>query len=408
MRILEHSGPVQLPPKRTPERSDAPFGKRFETRYDYRPWLIETFVSLPHDGASLRAANWQYLGKTADRGRQDRRHQAIAERKAIFLYELAKDWQSRLRVAPATPLPVELLGPADDLNGPSWAAVEFSGASWGDARLSQRLVKIAGLQAEKPKSSFPAAAHSDRAQINGHYRFVDQPENSAVTPAAILQPHRARTWQRMAAKPVVLCLQDGTTLIFSSRPGGSGLGVIGSHQTRGRLPRFESPFHLGNDSDRIAARNPRRPIRRAAHQKQAKPRKTERWLEGVRNGAVLARELTSSQLVYVMDRKGDAYEIFAEQLTRSEIDWLVRAKRNRQVVSLQATHKSQKRTPKSLLKPWQTAPIRARMVAAVDWLTPRPKKKPTSRMPRSPKAQRLLSLAKPNGGTRPHGSSTPR
>ncbi len=181
-------------------------GTDFDTRYGYRPWLVETFVSPPYDGTSLRAANWRYWGETAGRGRQDRCRQATAGRKAIYIYELENDWRNRLGVTPATPPAIEPLGPADDLEGPTWAAAEFAEAPLGDARLGQRLVKIAGIQAEKPMASFPAAAQGDRAQIKEYYRFLDQPDNSAVTSKAILQPHRARTLRRMQAESVVLCL----------------------------------------------------------------------------------------------------------------------------------------------------------------------------------------------------------
>ena len=45
----------------------------FEKRYGYRPLLVETFVDLSrHDGASLRAANWQLAGESAGRGRRAR------------------------------------------------------------------------------------------------------------------------------------------------------------------------------------------------------------------------------------------------------------------------------------------------------------------------------------------------
>ena len=67
-------------------------GADFETRYGYRPWLVETFVSPPYDGTSLRAANWRYCGETAGRSRQDRCRQATAGRKAIYIYELKNDW----------------------------------------------------------------------------------------------------------------------------------------------------------------------------------------------------------------------------------------------------------------------------------------------------------------------------
>ncbi len=56
----------------------------FSACYGFEPWLIETFVSPPFDGASLRATNWQWLGETTGRGRDDRCHDAAAGRKAIY------------------------------------------------------------------------------------------------------------------------------------------------------------------------------------------------------------------------------------------------------------------------------------------------------------------------------------
>ena len=45
-------------------------------RYGYRPVQMETFVEAPWAGTCYRAANWQPVGTTAGRGRQDRYHEA--------------------------------------------------------------------------------------------------------------------------------------------------------------------------------------------------------------------------------------------------------------------------------------------------------------------------------------------
>ena len=47
----------------------------------------------------------------------------------------------------------------------------------------------------------------------------------------ILEPHRARSIQRMRSQRTVLALQDGTDLNFARRPNGEGLGIIGKNQT---------------------------------------------------------------------------------------------------------------------------------------------------------------------------------
>ena len=49
-----------------------------------------------------------------------------------------------------------------------------------------------------------------------------------------MAPHRARTIERMHSQEVVLCIQDGSTLNYASRPACEGLDVIGRNQTATR------------------------------------------------------------------------------------------------------------------------------------------------------------------------------
>ena len=70
----------------------------WETRYGYRPVLLETLVdSNRFRGTCYRAANWIHVGQTAGRGRMDREHrnhgQAI---KDIYLYPLIRHAKERL------------------------------------------------------------------------------------------------------------------------------------------------------------------------------------------------------------------------------------------------------------------------------------------------------------------------
>jgi hypothetical protein len=63
--------------------------------------LLETFVEHPRfAGTCYRAANWQYLGETAGRGKCDRTHQAALPRKAVYVYPLAVGFRRALGVAP--------------------------------------------------------------------------------------------------------------------------------------------------------------------------------------------------------------------------------------------------------------------------------------------------------------------
>ena len=174
----------------------------FEARYRYRPWLVETFVGPAHDGASVKAANFVWVGHTAGRGRQDRDHARARPVKSVYMYELEPHWRRRLGVARVAAAPA--LGPAEGLDSAAWTGNEFGGAPLGDQRLSARLVKSAGLLASLPGEAVTANASHDRAAVKGYYRLIDQPVSSAVTPGNILAPHRARTLQRMRGQDTVL------------------------------------------------------------------------------------------------------------------------------------------------------------------------------------------------------------
>jgi hypothetical protein len=55
-------------------------GSDWQELYGYEPCLVETFVDAEHfAGTCYRAANWEMVGLTQGRGRQDRDHAAISQ-----------------------------------------------------------------------------------------------------------------------------------------------------------------------------------------------------------------------------------------------------------------------------------------------------------------------------------------
>jgi hypothetical protein len=101
------------------------------------------------------------------------------------------------------------LGPADGVDGENWAKQEFGGAPLGDARLKERLVDLAQAKAEKPGEAFTGATDGDKPAVKAYYRFIDYPDQEAVSMEHILEPHRQRTIQRMQGQRTVLCIQYG-------------------------------------------------------------------------------------------------------------------------------------------------------------------------------------------------------
>ena len=106
----------------------------------------------------------------------------------------------------------------------------------GHRQRSDRLVKSAALLAEYPGQAICGNGRSDRAAVDGFYRFIEKAAVHGIDVDAILAPHRERSIQRMRSQRTVLAIQDGTDLNFARRPGCEGLGVIGHNQTRAKTP----------------------------------------------------------------------------------------------------------------------------------------------------------------------------
>ncbi|MGZ8204164.1 MAG: Druantia anti-phage system protein DruA, partial [Burkholderiales bacterium] len=114
-------------------------------RYGVHPVLLETFVERGRfRGTCYRAANWQHVGATCGRGRQDRRHAHAIPVKDIYLYPLQRDWRERLQAfAPQARANSVAPKRSRAASHENWAAEEFSAAKLGDARLEARLMSLA-------------------------------------------------------------------------------------------------------------------------------------------------------------------------------------------------------------------------------------------------------------------------
>lgn len=306
-------------------------GADFQARYGYRPYLVETFVEPPHSGVSLRASNWRYLGESRGRGRQDRGHTHSETTKSIYVYELQADWRKRLGVGPPPPPSDGPLQPGEGLDGEQWAEQEFGGAPLGDKRRSQRLVDSARRQAEEPMRAFTAVAKDDWPAAKGYYRLIDQPADSEVTPQNILHPHRERTLRRMQAQPTVLCIHDGTDVNFTTRPQTQGLGVIGSNQTGAQSRGLHLHSTLAVTTDGLPLGVLRTQFDAPEPKEKSPEKKSYRWIDGLRDCAVLAERLPKTRVISVCDREADFYELFAEQQGAPTVELVVRARHDRRL-----------------------------------------------------------------------------
>ena len=374
----------------------------FEQCYNYRPLLVETFVDTSRNiGTCYRAANWIRVGRTRGRGRQDRYRNSTETVKDIYVYPLEKDFRSKMELSEEAGLGP--LGPSEGLDPDSWAQKEFGDAPVGDGRLSKRLVSVAESKAENPGSAFTSVAHGDPAAVKGYYRFIDMPDDSAVTMENILKPHRERTVRRMLAQQTVLCIQDGTDLNYTNLDQCEGLGVVGTNQTGAKsrglhlhstLAVAPNGVPLGVIRAKCTAPQPRSPKdNRLASAIPIEEKKTFCWIEGLRDIAELATEMPHTRLISVCDREADFFELFDEQLNHPGVELLVRAKHNRNLSE----------GPLKLFETLRAEPVRTQVNVRIPRQSARPKKSKQKARPKRPGRKAKLSVHTKRIELRPPG-----
>lgn len=220
-----------------------------------------------------------------------------------------------------------------------WAKEEVEIADLGDERLDARLELLLSALGNRPNLSIPAAC-GGRAEMEAAYRFFD---NQKVTFDKVLQPHVARTVQRLSEQKVGLLIQD-TTEIDLTRPETevAGVGTLDGSR-RGILLHEMHAFTpegipLGtvwsevlNRTDGVAHASAQ-----ARHERQRTPieeKESFRWLTGLRQGRDVAQQLLHTQCVCVADSECDIYECFAEPRGEQAVHWLIRACQDRALQS---------------------------------------------------------------------------
>lgn len=309
----------------------------FEHRYGFEPWLLETFVDEQrHEGTCFQAANWQRIGRTRGRGRNDRQGHCAESVKDIYVYPLVLDFRDRMGVDADRGFYLRPLAVEQGLAPGEWIEQEFGTVELGDKRLRDRLMKIIGDRSRHPNTSYLEACDGDRAAIKGFYGFVDS-SREEVSPEAILSAHRERTIARMMSHDLVLVVQDTTNLNFSSRPHTKGLGPMGTNQTGAESLglRLHTSLALSDEGLPLGvlksvAYAPEEKKETAAVDGPIQEKKIFRWIEGHRDCVAIAKRIPNSRIVSVMDREADFFELFAEVTpTQHRVGLLVRAKTNR-------------------------------------------------------------------------------
>jgi hypothetical protein len=219
-----------------------------------------------------------------------------------------------------------------------WAQDELGTVDLGDERLDARAAVLLSALGNRPSLSIPAAC-GGRAEMEAAYRFFD---NDKVTFAKVLEPHVARTLERLAQQQVALLVQD-TSEIDLTRPDQDvvGAGELDGSR-RGFLLHEMQAFTpdgtpLGTVWAAIVNRTDgvsQAPASAKAHARKQTPieaKESVRWLTGLRQARAVAQQLPGVSCVCVADSEADIYELFAEPRGEPPMHWLIRACQDRAV-----------------------------------------------------------------------------
>jgi len=213
-------------------------------------------------------------------------------------------------------------------------AEELQTIDLGDQRLNRRSRRVLEKLYAKPGASIPVAC-GGWPETKAAYRFLDQ---AGVTGQQILEPHYQASAERMAAYPVVLCIQDTTELDYTGKSI-DGLGPLNYDRRQGlyvhpTLAVTPERLCLGVLDAWNWARVPGSLGAAGGAHRPIEEKESIRWLEGYQRVNEQAVALPDTQLIYVADREADIYELFAEGQKaciqgQPSADWLVRGQHDR-------------------------------------------------------------------------------
>jgi len=290
----------------------------WEECYGTRPALVETFVDKSiYSGTCYKAANWIHIGETKGRGRNDIKHENKITNKDIYVYKLDKNF-----CRGSLPVPKKL----------DWIEKEFQYVALPNLARKKRLLSLSKAFYGKPNENIPAACSGSKAMIKGAYRFF---ADDKVNMDDILSSHYKNTVERAVEHPVVLAVQDSSSLKYATHKATKGLGCVSTQSKRiglifhDTLAFTPQGVPLGLLDFQIWSREPKNfGNAKYRDKKPIEEKESYKWLKSFRAVEKLSKQALGTRWVSVGDREADMYELF--DLTKdSNVELLVRSYRDR-------------------------------------------------------------------------------
>jgi len=206
-----------------------------------------------------------------------------------------------------------------------WARETFGAVQLRDVRRTQRAVGLAAALLRRPQASLPEQLCAPAA-LKAAYRLLGEAD---VTYQHLLTPHWEQTRQAAGAQPVVLMVQDTSTIDYTHHPKTTGLGPIGDGRGKGYL--LQSVLAVLPAPRQVLGLAHLEPFLRESAPPQTSAQRKQRDRESlvwVRAVQAVGSPPAGVQWVHVGDRGSDFFEFFAACRTQ-HTDFLVRAAQDR-------------------------------------------------------------------------------
>lgn len=212
-----------------------------------------------------------------------------------------------------------------DIN--EWAEQNFGECDLGDARRTNRAVKLAAQVAAHPDAGTPTQTEA-WADCKAAYRLFNEED---VTFRALCEPHWELTRARTGG--TWLLIGDTTEIEFGIHRDVSGLGPTGNGGGRGFF--LHSSMMINPETDEVIGlagaelfhRQPA-PKKETLMQKKKRKRESEVWGRVI---DLVGRPPESTRFIHIFDAGADNIEVFCH-LQMQQCGWIVRAAQKRRVV----------------------------------------------------------------------------
>ena len=285
--------------------------------------MAYTYVGAQHRGSCYAAAGWQRCERLTA-GRPPGPSSGSSEPRAVWMKPLSDSWQDELCVEPRRRIGEGKSWHVQETA--DWAEVEYARGSHPDGRVRNRILRMGRAWLNRPGEPLPTIFPA-KADQKAAYRLMS---SGRVKMDHILASHQEALAERCRFEPLVLALQDSTTLNYHGLKSSRGLALIGSNRTSLTMGL---PVHLG-----LACTPAGRPLgvfelnadfRDPPKSTPSQPAQLEsaRWTQGLERAQELSRACPETRVVTVCDREGDQWDML-NQAIDAKAGLLVRASRS--------------------------------------------------------------------------------